>query len=213
MKFSAVLACTMALGSHAAALPVREPSGRLALRAVVCSPPSAVLLKPTNVAPANIVSASHTISSCHPRRRRSRARLTLAPQRRAHHPRPSPPVVLNRTPSASITHLAATTKWPSPLRTFATAPHQHSFPRWHRIKPLHPSLAKKRAGECDIGASFVSLRLTTHAESGSDSRISGTAVAGDAHNNLVDLDRVLDHDHHCLPVAQDTGSIKSRLAR
>lgn len=32
MKLSAFIAFTMAIGSYAAALPVREPSGRLALR-------------------------------------------------------------------------------------------------------------------------------------------------------------------------------------
>lgn len=35
MKFSAVLACTMAFGAYAHPAPIREPSGRLALRSVV----------------------------------------------------------------------------------------------------------------------------------------------------------------------------------
>ncbi|KAJ4417563.1 hypothetical protein N0V82_006122 [Gnomoniopsis sp. IMI 355080] len=40
MKLSALVACTMALGTYAAALPVREPSGRLALRSPIRTPAS-----------------------------------------------------------------------------------------------------------------------------------------------------------------------------
>lgn len=100
MKFSALLACTMAFGAYAAPAlaPPREPSGRLALR--VCPCPSR-LLKRLSLPPM----LTHAQVSC-PGRRCRGARHPLFDPARPHH---SPP----RIPRAPRGLSPLVSSWPS----------------------------------------------------------------------------------------------------